>query len=77
LQRELHHFVLQQLSEEEVRDGLMLLTIALVVLPLTPNRFLGPYGVVNPRTICTLAVLLMTVGALGHIAMRLMGPRYG
>ncbi|MCE1005497.1 MULTISPECIES: MgtC/SapB family protein [Pseudomonas] len=77
LQRELHHFVLQQLSEEEVRDGLMLLTIALVVLPLTPNRFLGPYGVLNPRTICTLVVLLMTVGALGHIAMRLMGPRYG
>ncbi|WP_194789974.1 MgtC/SapB family protein [Pseudomonas sp. UFMG81] len=77
LRRELHHFVLQQLSEEEVRDGLMLLTVALVVLPLTPDRFLGPYGVLNPRTICTLVVLLMAVGALGHIAVRLMGPRYG
>lgn len=77
MQRELHHFVLQQLSEEELRDGLMLLTVALVVLPLTPDRFLGPYSVLNPRTICTLVVLLMAVGALGHIAMRLMGPRYG
>jgi len=77
LQRELHHFVLQQLSEQELRDGLMLLTVALVVLPLTPDRFLGPYHVLNPRTICTLVVLLMTVGAVGHVAMRLMGPRYG
>ena len=77
LRRELHHFVLQQLSEQELRDGLTLLTVALVVLPLTPDRFLGPYNVLNPRTICTLVVLLMTVAALGHIAMRLMGPRYG
>lgn len=69
--------MLQQLSEEELRDGLMLSTVALVVLPLTPDQFLGPYGVLNPRTICNLVVLLMTVGALGHIAMRLMGPRYG
>lgn len=77
LRRQLHHFVLQQLSEQELRDGLMLLTVALVVLPLTPDRFLGPYNVLNPRTTCTLVVLLMTVGALGHITVRLLGPRYG
>lgn len=77
LRQELHRFVLHQLSEDEVRNGLMLLTVALVVLPLTPDRFVGPYGVLNPRTICTLVVLLMAVGALGHIAMRMMGPRYG
>ncbi|TDJ79141.1 DUF4010 domain-containing protein [Pseudomonas putida] len=77
LRRQLHHFVLQQLSEQELRDGLMLLTVALVVLPLTPDRFVGPYQVLNPRTICTLVVLLMTVGALGHIALRLLGPSYG
>lgn len=77
LRRELHHFVLQQLSEEELRDGLMLSTVALVVLPLTPDQFLGPYNILNPRTICNLVVLLMAVGALGHIVMRLMGPRYG
>lgn len=77
LRRELHHFVLQQLSEQELRNGLTLLTVALVVLPLTPDRFLGPLNVLNLRTICTLVVLLMTVAALGHIATRLVGPRYG
>lgn len=77
LRRELHHFVLQQLSEQEMRNGLTLLTVALVVLPLTPDRLLGPYHVLNPRTLCTLVVLLMAVGAMGHIAMRLVGTRYG
>lgn len=77
LRDELHRFVLQQLSETEVRDGLILLTVALVVLPLTPNRFIGPFEALNPRTICTLTLLLMGVEALGHIALRMTSARYG
>lgn len=77
LRQELHRFALQQLTETEVRDGLILLTGALVILPLTPDRFFGPFGAINPRTICTLTVLLMGAGALGHIAMRMVGERYG
>jgi uncharacterized membrane protein (DUF4010 family) len=73
----LHHFARSQLTETEVRDGLLLLSAALVVLPLAPDRFIGPYAAINPRTICTLSVLLMAVGALGHIAVRTLGSRYG
>lgn len=73
----LHRFARHQLSETEVHDGLTLLTVALVVLPLTPDRYLGPYQAINLRTICTLTVLLMSVSALGHIALRLVGARYG
>ncbi|MHC6225977.1 MgtC/SapB family protein [Pseudomonas sp. X10] len=73
----LHRFALEQLTEAEIRDGLILLTVALVVLPLTPNRFIGPFAAINPRTLCTLIVLLMGVGALGHIALRTVGARYG
>jgi uncharacterized membrane protein (DUF4010 family) len=59
----LHHFARSQLTEGEMRDALVLLTAALVVLPLTPDRYIGPYGAINLRTICTLTVLLMVVGA--------------
>lgn len=73
----LHHFARSQLSEAEMRDGLILLITALVVLPLAPDRFIGPYAAINLRTICTLTVLLMAVGAVGHIAVRTVGTRYG
>ncbi|MCS3515952.1 MULTISPECIES: MgtC/SapB family protein [Pseudomonas] len=73
----LHNFARSQLTEAEMRDGLLLLIVALVVLPLAPDRFIGPYGGVNLRTICTLTVLLMAVGAVGHVAVRMLGPRYG
>lgn len=73
----LHNFVRSQLTDVEMRDGLLLLVVALVVLPLAPDRIIGPYGALNPRTICTLTVLLMAVGAVGHVAVRTLGPRYG
>jgi len=73
----LHNFARSQLTDVEMRDGLLLLVVALVVLPLAPDRTIGPYGALNPRTICTLTVLLMAVGAVGHVAVRMLGPRYG
>jgi len=75
--QKLHHFANTQLTEAEMSDGLVLLVTALVVLPLTPDRFMGPYAAINLRTICTLTVLLMAVGAVGHIAVRALGTRYG
>lgn len=75
--QKLHHFAISQLSEAEIRDGLILLIAALVVLPLVPDRFIGPYAAINLRTICTLTVLLMVIGAVGHIAVRILGSRYG
>jgi uncharacterized membrane protein (DUF4010 family) len=73
----LHHFARSQLTDAELGDGLILLTAALVVLPLVPDRFIGPYAAINLRTICSLTVLLMAVGAVGHIAVRTLGTRYG
>ena len=75
--QKLHHFARSQLTDVEMRDGLVLLTAALVVLPLVPDRFIGPYAAINLRTICTLTVLLMVVGAVGHVAVRTMGTRDG
>lgn len=73
----LHRFVRTQLSDSEVRDGLILATAALVILPLVPDRYIGPFAAINLRTIWMLTVLMMAVGAAGHIAVRLLGTRYG
>jgi len=73
----LHRFALNQLSETEVKDGLILATAALVIMPLVPDAFIGPYQAINPRSICLLTVLMMGVSALGHVAIRVLGVRYG
>lgn len=73
----LHRFAEQVLSEREVHDGLVLLASALVVLPLLPDHPLGPYDSFNPSLLWRLVVLVMAISALGHVALRLVGARWG
>ncbi|MBV5287883.1 MAG: MgtC/SapB family protein [Methyloversatilis discipulorum] len=74
---QLHRFVVRVLSEQEVHDGLLLAAAALVILPLVPDRAVDPLGAINPRTLWTLAVLMMAINACGHIALRAAGPALG
>jgi len=73
----LHHFVGRVLSEEEVQAALVLAAAAIVVLPLLPDRPLGPFAALNPRTIWRLVILVLAIGASGHVAVRALGPRFG
>ncbi|MDI1302015.1 MAG: DUF4010 domain-containing protein [bacterium] len=73
----LHYFVRSQLSETEIRDGLILASAALVILPLVPDAFIGPFGAINLRTVWMLCVLIMSISAVGHLAIRIAGPRFG
>lgn len=73
----LHRISRQMLSEREVFDGLLLLASALVILPMLPDRAIGPFRAINLATIWKLVVLVMAVSALGHVALRLIGNRWG
>jgi len=74
---DIHDFVRTKLTADEMRDGLILGAAALVILPLMPNRAMGPWEAINPRTIWMIVVLVMAIGALGHVAVRVVGPRFG
>lgn len=73
----LHHFVSRVLTERELHDALLFSAAALIVLPLAPDRFMGPFDAVNPYAITRLVVLVMAISALGYVATRALGPRYG
>lgn len=73
----IHHFVRDVLSERELHDLLVLAAAVLVVMPLVPDRYLGPYEAVNPRSLWMIVVLIMAIGAAGYIALKIVGARYG
>lgn len=73
----IHHFAQRALTDDEVNDALLLGAAALVVLPLMPDRYVGPLQALNPRSIWLLVVLIMSIGAAGHIARRAFGNRIG
>ncbi|WP_416048440.1 MgtC/SapB family protein [Cupriavidus basilensis] len=73
----LHGLVRNALSRQELSDALMLAVAALVIWPLLPDRYMGPFDAWNPRTLWLVAMLVMLMGAAGHIATRLFGERVG
>lgn len=75
--RALHRFVLSVLNEDEVRDGLIFAAATLIVLPILPDQQMGPFGALNPHAIWVIVILVMAIGAFGHIAVRGIGPRFG
>ncbi len=73
----IHLFVSRVLSEEELNEALIFAAVILIILPLVPNRFIGPYRAINPHTIWVIVILIMTISAAGYVAVRLIGPRFG
>lgn len=73
----LHRLARDLLSERELQDGLVLLAAALVVLPMLPDRSMGPFDAFNPALLWKLVVLVMAMSALGHVALRATGNRWG
>ncbi len=70
----LHGLANQWINESELRDGVLLLALILIALPLVPNQaFWGP--VLNPYTILKLLSLILFVQALAHFAKRLLSSK--
>ena len=74
---QLHGFVRGVLTELEITHGLLLAAAVLVVLPLLPDRPLPWLAGLNPHALWLLAVLLMLVQTLGHLAIRRFGRSRG
>lgn len=73
----LHRWVRGVLTEEELHHLLLLAAMSLVVWPLMPDRTMGPWQAWNPRALWGVVVLMLTIAALGHVALRVLGPRWG
>lgn len=73
----MHHFVRGVLTAEELNNLLVLAAATLLVLPLVPDRPLGPFDAINPRAVWLIVILIMSIGAIAHALLRLVGSRVG
>ena len=67
----------QHMSRRDLLSVLQFSVLALIVLPLLPNRDYGPYGALNPHQIWGMVVLIAGVGLAGYAALRLVGQQRG
>ena len=72
----LHDWV-RRLTWAELRSGLVLLAMTVIVLPLLPDRPVDPWGAVNPYSIWLLTVMIAALSFGGYVAIRLAGDQAG
>lgn len=73
----IHGFVRGVVTKDEMIDFLILAAATMIVLPLVPNESVGPFDAINPRNLWLIVMVVMFIGALGHLALRLLGSRTG
>ena len=71
----IHGVATKWITELEFKDGIFLLALLLIALPLTPNRDLWG-SVLNPYIILKLLTLVLAIQALAHMAKRLLSSRH-
>ncbi len=71
-----HRFA-ARVSREDFFATVKFLIVAVIVLPLLPDRAMGPFGGINPRHLGLLVVTISGLSFVGYIAMRLLGARRG
>jgi len=74
---QMHRFVRLALTQAELHDVILFLGMALIALSLAPDRYLGPWEAINPHALVRFVVMIMAVGAMGHMGRRLLGSHYG
>jgi uncharacterized membrane protein (DUF4010 family) len=67
----------QHLTRRDLLSVLQFAVLALIILPLLPNRDYGPYGAINPYQIWWMVVLIAGVGLAGYAALRIVGQQRG
>lgn len=72
----LHQWV-SALKEKELRAGIKLLLISVVILPVLPNQGFGPWQALNPYTIWWMVVLIAAISFIGYFAVKIGGARRG
>lgn len=72
----LHRFA-ERVGDHDLRAVLQFVVITFIVLPVLPDRTMGPFDVLNPREIWLMVVLVVGLSLAGYIAYRLLGERHG
>ncbi|HLC97166.1 MAG TPA: MgtC/SapB family protein [Candidatus Nanoarchaeia archaeon] len=73
--RSLLHQLAEHIQPKEMASVIKFLVITFIILPLLPNRWYGPYDIINPYLIWLMVVLISGIGFVGYIALKWFGEK--
>ncbi len=71
------HGISKNMTQLDLLSILQFGVLALVILPILPDRNFGPYQALNPQNIWWMVVLISGVSLAGYAALRVTGAQHG
>ena len=72
--RKLHSFA-TELTDVEIQSAVRFLAVIFILYPVTPDELF--MGVINPRWVLLIVIVVSTISFISFITMKKFGPRYG
>jgi len=71
------HLLAQKIQAEEIHAILKFAIITVIVLPLLPNREVGPLHLLNPRFVWWMVVFVSAISMVGYVLIRFLPAQKG
>ena len=69
--------VIWQINQNEFTAFVRFIVIALLILPFLPNKYVGPFNVINPSEVGWIIVLVSGIDFVGYFLMKFLGVNKG
>ena len=66
-----------RLSKVDINSGILLLVMTFILLPILPDKMMGPLNLFNPYKTWMMAVIISFLSFIGYIAIKFFGQKHG
>ncbi len=66
-----------KITSTDINAAVLLLAMTFLVLPILPNRMIGPYQLFNPYKTWLMAVIISAISFVGYAAIKIFGHKRG
>ncbi len=66
-----------KITSKDINAAVLLLAMTFLILPILPNRMIGPYHLFNPYKTWLMAVIISTLSFVGYAAIKIFGHKRG
>ncbi len=66
-----------KITAPDINAAVLLLAITFLVLPILPNKMIGPYHLFNPYKTWLMAVIISALSFIGYAAIKILGHKKG
>ncbi len=67
----------KKISKTEIKAVILLFIMSFIILPVLPDKMVGPYNLFNPYKTWIMAIIISALSFIGYIAIKILGEKHG